>query len=631
MTKILDKIHDPKDIRVLSLDDKKILCKEIREELITTVSKTGGHLASNLGVVELTVAIHSVFNTPEDKVVFDVGHQTYVHKMLTGRRDRLATLRKMDGLSGFPKRSESIYDTFETGHSGTSISAALGMARARDIKGDSYRVIAVIGDGAMTSGMALEALNDAGASATDLIVILNDNEMSIDPNTGGLNQILSKMRTKPFYRNSNKNIRSLTLKIPFIGKKIVSSIRRLKHGIKQLIIPNMFFEDIGFKYLGVVDANDYEKIEAMLYRSKDLKGPILVHAKTIKGKGYKPAETNPDLFHGVGPFDIKSGKPLKEPAKDYSEVFGQTLVKLAHKNPRIAAITAAMASGTGLLEFKKEFPDRFFDVEIAEQHALTLAAGMAANGIVPVISIYSSFFQRAYDQLIHDVCMQNLHVVMCLDRSGIVGSDGETHQGIFDLAFLRPVPNLKILAPKDFKELEVMLEYAVSYYDAPIIIRYPRGSEANDCFKDDHEYYLKLLLENRAETIKKGTDFTIVSIGKMAHNALEAIRLLNKEGLNGALINAMALKPLDLSTIIKESSLSKKLITIEDGVIEGGLYSELLDRLNDEGLNDYQILGLAYPDDFIKQGTIDEIEAKYQLDPKGIADKIKETFFKDMI
>ena len=631
MTKILDKIHDPKDIRALSLDDKKILCKEIREELITTVSKTGGHLASNLGVVELTVAIHSVFNTPEDKVVFDVGHQTYVHKMLTGRRDRLATLRKMDGLSGFPKRSESIYDTFETGHSGTSISAALGMARARDIKGDSYRVIAVIGDGAMTSGMALEALNDAGASATDLIVILNDNEMSIDPNTGGLNQILSKMRTKPFYRNSNKNIRSLTLKIPFIGKKIVSSIRRLKHGIKQLIIPNMFFEDIGFKYLGVVDANDYEKIEAMLYRSKDLKGPILVHAKTIKGKGYKPAENNPDLFHGVGPFDIKNGKPLKEPAKDYSEVFGQTLVKLAHKNPKIAAITAAMASGTGLLEFKKEFPDRFFDVEIAEQHALTLAAGMAANGIVPVISIYSSFFQRAYDQLIHDVCMQNLHVVMCLDRSGIVGSDGETHQGIFDLAFLRPVPNLKILAPKDFKELEVMLEYAVSYYDAPIIIRYPRGSEAKDYFKDDHEYYLKLLLENKAETIQKGTDFTIVSIGKMAHNASEAIRLLNKEGLNGALINVMALKPLDLSTIIKESSLSKKLITIEDGVIEGGLYSELLDRLNDEGLNDYQILGLAYPDDFIKQGTIDEIEAKYQLDPKGIAAKIKETFFKDMI
>ena len=631
MTKILDKIHDPKDIRALSLDDKKILCKEIREELITTVSKTGGHLASNLGVVELTVAIHSVFNTPEDKVVFDVGHQTYVHKMLTGRRDRLATLRKMDGLSGFPKRSESIYDTFETGHSGTSISAALGMARARDIKGDSYRVIAVIGDGAMTSGMALEALNDAGASATDLIVILNDNEMSIDPNTGGLNQILSKMRTKPFYRNSNKNIRSLTLKIPFIGKKIVSSIRRLKHGIKQLIIPNMFFEDIGFKYLGVVDANDYEKIEAMLYRSKDLKGPILVHAKTIKGKGYKPAENNPDLFHGVGPFDIKSGKPLKEPAKDYSEVFGQTLVKLAHKNPRIAAITAAMASGTGLLEFKKEFPDRFFDVEIAEQHALTLAAGMAANGIVPVISIYSSFFQRAYDQLIHDVCMQNLHVVMCLDRSGIVGSDGETHQGIFDLAFLRPVPNLKILAPKDFKELEVMLEYAVSYYDAPIIIRYPRGSEAKDYFKDDHEYYLKLLMDNKAETIQKGTDFTIVSIGKMAHNALEAIRLLNKEGLNGTLINAMALKPLDLSTIIKESSLSKKIITIEDGVIEGGLYSELLDRLNDEGLNDYQILGLAYPDDFIKQGTVDEIEAKYQLDPKGIAAKIKETFFKDMI
>ena len=631
MTKILDKIHDPKDIRALSLDDKKILCKEIREELITTVSKTGGHLASNLGVVELTVAIHSVFNTPEDKVVFDVGHQTYVHKMLTGRRDRLATLRKMDGLSGFPKRSESIYDTFETGHSGTSISAALGMARARDIKGDSYRVIAVIGDGAMTSGMALEALNDAGASATDLIVILNDNEMSIDPNTGGLNQILSKMRTKPFYRNSNKNIRSLTLKIPFIGKKIVSSIRRLKHGIKQLIIPNMFFEDIGFKYLGVVDANDYEKIEAMLYRSKDLKGPILVHAKTIKGKGYKPAETNPDLFHGVGPFDIKSGKPLKEPAMDYSEVFGQTLVKLAHKNPKIAAITAAMASGTGLLEFKKEFPDRFFDVEIAEQHALTLAAGMAANGIVPVISIYSSFFQRAYDQLIHDVCMQNLHVVMCLDRSGIVGSDGETHQGIFDLAFLRPVPNLKILAPKDFKELEVMLEYAVSYYDAPIIIRYPKGSEAKDYFKDDHEYYLKLLMDNKAETIQKGTDFTIVSIGKMAHNALEAIRLLNKEGLNGALINVMALKPLDLSTIIKESSLSKKLITIEDGVIEGGLYSELLDRLNDEGLNDYQILGLAYPDDFIKQGTIDEIEAKYQLDPKGIAAKIKETFFKDMI
>lgn len=626
MVDILEMINEPKDLKDLTLEQKKQLCSEIRQKLIETVSKTGGHLASNLGVVELTVAIHSVFNAPEDKVVFDVGHQTYVHKMLTGRKDRLPSIRSLGGLSGFPKREESNYDTFDTGHSGTSISAALGMARARDIRGDNYRVIAVIGDGAMTSGMALEALNDAGAYGTDMIVILNDNEMSIDPNTGGLNSLLSKMRTKPFYRNSNRQIKAAVSHVPLLGSKTIKAVRRLKDGIKQMIIPNMYFEDIGFTYLGIVDGNDYDKIEALLDRAKDLKGPILVHAKTTKGYGYPPAEANPDKFHGISPFDIATGQPLKKSGDDYSAVFGRKLCAIARKNPDVAAITAAMASGTGLLEFKAEFPDRFFDVEIAEQHAVTLAAGMATNGIIPVVAIYSSFFQRAYDQLIHDVCIQNLHVVICLDRSGIVGSDGETHQGLFDLAYLNLIPNIRILAPKNFAELEIMLDFAVNRYDGPIVIRYPRGNE--QLKTDNISDHLFLLENGKAEILRSGKDLVICALGKMNRNAIEAADILKtKYAIDATVINVMTLKPLDYKTIFESSQKTGKIVTIEDGTIIGGLYSSICEQLMQQDIHDVRVLPFAYPDRFIKQGTVKEIEDIYGLSPQKMADRIYSSLF----
>lgn len=474
MDNILDKVNNPEDLRKLNLKEKEQLATEIRQKVINTVSITGGHLASNLGVTELTIALHSVFNTPKDKIVWDVGHQTYVHKILTGRKDKLDTLRQLGGISGFPKIKESEYDSFDTGHSSTSISVALGMARARDIKKQDNNVIAVIGDGALTGGMALEALNDAGNSKTKLIVILNDNEMSISKNVGGISQFLTKMRTRKFYKKSNNSIRKALEKTPKIGTPIIRLARRIKYSLKQLFLPNMFFEDLGFKYLGPIDGHDIERIEWILKLAKKEQEPVLVHVITKKGKGYKPAEENPDKFHATGSFEIETGKPKKEKKKDYSVVFGEKLVQLAKNNEKIVAITAAMTDGTGLKEFKEKYPNRFFDVGIAEQHAVSLAAGMAKEGLKPIVPIYSSFYQRAYDQVIHDICIERLPVVLCVDRAGIVGNDGETHQGLLDLAFFNIVPNLTIMAPKDFEELEDMLEYAVNL-NSPVIIRYPRG------------------------------------------------------------------------------------------------------------------------------------------------------------
>ena len=471
---ILDTVDLPKDLKKLNKLEKIKLAEELRELIINTVSNTGGHLASNLGVVELTIALHSIFNATKDKIVWDVGHQTYVHKILTGRKERINTLRTFEGLAGFPKSSESEYDSFNTGHSSTSISAALGMARARDIKKEKNYVIAVIGDGALTGGMALEALNDAGNSKTNLIVILNDNEMSIAKNVGGISNFLTRVRTRKLYNKSNKYVKRAVLRIPKVGSRIIKLVRKVKYGIKQLIIPNMLFEDLGFKYLGPVDGNNIEDVEAILRKAKDLEGPILIHVLTKKGKGYKIAEENPDKFHSTSAFEIETGKAKKAKKDDYSKVFGKKLVELAKKDEKIVAITAAMRDGTGLTEFAKTFPDRFFDAGIAEQHALTMAAGMAKEGLKPVISIYSSFYQRGYDQVIHDICMQNLPVVMCVDRAGIVGNDGETHQGLLDMAFLKLVPNITIMAPKDFIELEQMLEFAVNL-GKPVVIRYPRG------------------------------------------------------------------------------------------------------------------------------------------------------------
>ena len=465
------------------------------------------------------------------------------------------------------------------------------MARARDIKNENYKVIAVIGDGALTGGMALEALNDAGVSNTNIIVILNDNEMSIERNTGGLAMALSKMRTKKFYTNSNKRIKNAVRKIPKVGNSIIKFVRRVKYSIKQLVLPNMMFEDLGFKYLGPVDGNDIEKLEAMMSRAKDLTGPILIHCKTVKGKGYKYAEENPDKYHSTSSFDIQTGKALKQKKTDYSKVFGEKLVKLAKNNKNIVAITAAMTEGTGLTKFKEEYPERFFDVEIAEQHAITMAAGMAMAGITPVVAIYSSFLQRAYDQIIHDICMQNLHVVMCVDRAGAVGADGETHHGMLDMAFLKLIPNITIMAPKDFNELEDMLEIAVNEMATPVAIRYPRGGQSVTLF-DKNEKQFEEIENKKCEILKEGKDLTIIAIGKMVAKAIEVSNELEKDGIEAEVINARFLKPLDEKNILKSIQKTQKIITIEDGSINGGLYTSIAELV--VGLKNIDLRGFAF-------------------------------------
>ena len=561
---MLEKINSPEDIKKLNIEEKKELSEEIRKYILEIVSENGGHLASNLGVVELTIALHSVYNFPKDKIVWDVGHQSYVHKIITGRREQLKTLRKLDGIAGFPKSKESEYDNFNTGHSSTSISAALGIARARDLKGENNDVIAVIGDGALTGGMALEALNDVGYSNTKMTVILNDNEMSISKNMGGLNMFLSKLRTKKLYKKSSISLKKMLLKVPIVGKLSVKVIQRAKRSIKQLIIPTMFFEDIGFIYLGPVDGHNIEELENILRLSKQLDKPVLVHVLTKKGKGYKIAEENPDRFHATAPFDIKTGKAKKQKSDVYSKVFGDKLVELASKDDKIVAVTAAMKDGTGLKEFANKFPSRFFDVGIAEQHAVGMIAGMAASGLKPVFAVYSSFLQRGYDQLIHDIALEQIPVTICVDRAGIVGADGETHQGIFDLCFLNSIPNLVVMAPKDFKELEQMLEFAINL-NKPVIIRYPRGGE-EESFKQHNDIEL-----GKSEIIKEGKDLSIIAIGKMVERAQTVAELLAKENIDAEIVNARFLKPLDKETILKSVEKTKNAVTIEDGLIEGGL------------------------------------------------------------
>ena len=597
---MLEKIKSSEDVKKLSKQEKTELAEEIRKYILEVVSENGGHLASNLGVVELTIALHSVFDMSKDKIIWDVGHQSYVHKILTGRKEQLKTLRKLDGIAGFPKTNECEADCFNTGHSSTSISAALGMARARDIKKENNSVIAVIGDGALTGGMAFEGLNDAGCNKTKLTVILNDNEMSISKNTGGLSMMLSKIRTRKSYTKPNISAKKVILKIPVVGKAVVRIVQKFKGSIKQLVIPKMFLEDIGFRYLGPVDGHNEAELERMLNITKQLDGPVLLHVITKKGKGYKIAEENPDKFHATGPFDLKTGEPKKAKGLDYSKVFGDKLVSLAEKNKKIVAITASMKDGTGLKDFAEKFKNRFFDVGIAEGHAIGMAAGMATNGIIPVVPIYASFYQRGYDQVIHDVCMQNLHVVLCSDRAGVVGADGETHQGILDLSFFNIVPKLVIMAPKNFKELEDMLEFAIDY-NGPIYIRYPRGGEEST--KIDKEEKIEL---GKAEKLAEGNDYTIVALGKMVQRAYEISNILKKEGIGVGVINARFLKPFDEENIISWIG-NSKVITIEDNIIKGGLGSTVLEALKKyHKTNELKMLG--YPDEFIKQGTVDEIE-----------------------
>lgn len=635
---MLEKINNAEDLKNLNLNEKNTLAKEIREYILEVVSKNGGHLASNLGIVELTLAIHNVFDLNKDKVIWDVGHQSYVHKILTGRKEELKTIRTLDGIAGFPKTSESETDCFNTGHSSTSISAAMGMAKARDLKNEDHSVIAVIGDGALTGGMALEALNHVGSSRTRMIVILNDNEMSISKNIGGINKLLTRLRAKKRYTISNKKGRKIIEKIPVVGNSIVKGVTKLKKSIKQLILPRMYFEEIGFKYLGPVDGHNIEDLEYLLSRAKELDEPVLIHVLTKKGKGYEPAEQNPDRFHGTGPFNIETGESTKKKSKDYSKVFGEKLIELAEKNDKIVAITAAMRDGTGLKSFSEKFPERFFDVGIAEQHALTFSAGLAKEGMIPFVPIYSSFYQRAYDQVIHDICIQKLPVIMCVDRAGCVGNDGETHQGLYDMAFFKLVPNITIMAPKDFEELTQMMDFAIDL-KAPVVIRYPRGGEAD--FKFDKHEEIKLgqedsgqvkLVQNelrqielgKAEILKEGKDVTIIGIGKMTATAMKVSKMLEKDGINAEVINARFLKPLDEKVIKESISKTKFVITIEDGTEIGGLASSVKEIIVNNNIEGVKIKCFAYPDEFIKHGSVPELEMVYGLDCESICEYVRE-------
>ena len=616
MESILKKINGPEDLKKLNVSEKQVLAEEIRKEILEVVSKNGGHLASNLGVVELTIALHSVFNTPDDKIIWDVGHQCYTHKILTGRKEQFSTLRKLNGIAGFPKVCESEYDTFNTGHSSTSISVGTGMARAKKLMGDDQtKVIAVIGDGSMTGGMALEALNDAGSSKTNIIVILNDNEMSISKNVGGIPLFLSKLRGRKFYSKSNEGVKKFMLQVPVIGNPTVKIVQKIKDAIKQILLPNMFFEDIGFTYLGPVDGHNIDKLESILETSKKISGPVLVHVITKKGKGYKFAEETPENFHGVSSFDLKTGEKIKKSGKDYSKVFGEKLVELAEKNEKIVAVTAAMKDGTGLKSFSEKFPDRFFDVGIAEQHAIGMIAGMAKEGLKPVLAIYSSFLQRGYDQLVHDIALQKLPVVICIDRAGIVGNDGETHHGIFDLSFLSSIPNLTVMAPKDFEELKNMLEFAVNF-DGPILIRYPRGGE-------NHKFTRKLSIKlGKAELIRQGKDITIIGIGKTVGKAVEVAELLKKQNINSEVINARFLKPLDEKFIVKSIKKTGRVATIEDNTLKGGLGSSVIELVKKANVQNIKVETFGYDDCFVPHGGTEELEKIYKQDVESIAKQL---------
>ena len=612
MNNRLDNLESFNDIKSMSFKELDELAGEIREFLIHKVSKTGGHLASNLGIVELTLSLYYAFDMEHDKLIFDVGHQAYVHKILTGRKDKFDTLRKYGGLSGFPKSIESKYDIFETGHSSTSISAALGMARARDLNGEKYEVVSVIGDGALTGGMALEGLNDVGFSKTKVIIILNDNQMSIAKNVGGMSVYLSKMRLDPKYNKLKEDVNSTLRKIPNIGNGMANSIEKMKDALKQIMVPGMLFEDMGLKYLGPIDGHSIKQLSEVMKLAKNMKGPVLIHAITKKGKGYEFAEENPGKFHGIGPFDSNSGELTKKSSMTYSKTFGDELTKIALDDKKVVAITAAMRDGTGLTEFSKLFPKRFFDVGIAEQHAVTMSAGLAKGGYKPVFAVYSTFLQRAYDQILHDVCLQNLPVVFAIDRAGIVGEDGETHQGVFDFSYLSHIPNMTIMAPKSMEELRYMLRWAINE-PYPISIRYPRGTDAKD-------YNLKpctRFIKGKWEVINGGDSTAVIATGKMVQQAAPAISKLKSLGYDVAFINATFIKPIDEKLLINMSKEYKNIITIEDNVLYGGLGSLVLEFLNRKAYKG-RVYNYAFKDEFITHGNTDILYKKYDLDTQGI-------------
>ncbi|HBI24931.1 MAG TPA: 1-deoxy-D-xylulose-5-phosphate synthase [Nitrospiraceae bacterium] len=617
--KYLDTINSPKDLKQIPLEELPNLAKEIRERIIEVVSKTGGHLASNLGIVELTIALHYIFDAPDDLIIWDVGHQAYVHKILTGRRDKFHTLRQHGGISGFPRPDESPYDTFNMGHSGTSLSAALGMLEARDKKKRKNKVIVVIGDGSMTAGMVFEGLNHAGDLKKDIIVILNDNEMSISRNVGAISSYLGKVITGELYTKVKKETEQLIKNIPRIGEPMLKVAKKAEESVKGLMGPGMLFEELGFKYVGPISGHRFDHLFPTLENIKKLNGPVLVHVVTKKGKDYPPAERDPAAYHGVPAFDIKTGLPLnKSTIPTYTKVFGQTISKLAETNEKIVTISAAMPEGTGLSMFSERYPDRFYDVGIAEQHGVTFAAGLASGGFHPVVAIYSTFLQRAYDQIAHDVCLQNLPVTFAMDRAGLVGEDGPTHHGTFDISYLRHLPNIIIMAPKDEDELQHMLYTSVNY-QGPSAIRYPRGTGVGVELRS----HFRLLEIGKGEIIFEGSDVAIIAIGNMVYPSIEAAGILKKRGIDAAVINARFIKPVDESLIISLANKYHNIITVEEGVLAGGFGSAVLETLERNSLSDVKVKRIGLPDKFIEHGSIKELHNIYGLDAPGIAQDVQ--------
>ena len=613
---VLDKIKKANDIKKLSPQEVDILRDEIREFLIDSISVTGGHLASNLGVVELTMALHLSLDLPTDKIVWDVGHQSYTHKILTGRKDGFASLRKFGGMSGFPKTDESDCDCFNTGHSSTSISAGLGLAMARQITGDDYHVVSVIGDGALTGGMAYEALNNASSIESNFIIVLNDNNMSISENVGGVSHYLSGFRTADAYRDLKNNVMNSLNQIPVYGERMVKRIRNTKSSIKQLFIPGMFFEEMGIIYLGPVDGSDIGEMCRIFEEAKRVDGPVLVHVITKKGAGYLPAEKFPARFHGAEPFDIATGLPKNKRTKaNYTDVFSTVMVKAGERNEKLVAITAAMADGTGLRRYRRCYPKRFFDVGIAEGHAVTFAAGLAKAGLIPVFAVYSSFLQRGFDQIIHDVCIQNLHVIFAIDRAGLVGSDGETHQGIFDISYLSQIPNMTVLAPKNKWELSDMMKFAIDF-DGPIAIRYPRGL-AYDGLKE----YRSPICFAKSETIFKGTDVAILALGSMVKTAETVCGILKEHGITATLINARFAKPFDGEVIKSLTAYHHTIVTMEENVKSAGFGEHVAEYLEDNGI-DLKLINISIPDAYVEHGNVDKLKEMLKIDALSVADRI---------
>ena len=612
---VLEKINQVNDIKKIPPEEYDTLAEEIRQFLITKISQTGGHLASNLGVVELTMAIHLCFDFPKDKIVWDVGHQSYTHKLLTGRKAGFDELRKYGGMSGFPKRKESDCDSFDTGHSSTSISAGIGLVAARDLRGGDEHVISVIGDGALTGGMAYEALNNASRLKKNFIIILNDNNMSIAENVGGVSEYLNGLRTNEAYTNFKTGVEQSLNRIPG-GTHLANQLKKTKSGIKQLFIPGMFFEDMGVTYLGPVDGHDIGKLQEVLKRAKKVKGAVLVHVLTKKGKGYLPAERHPSRFHGAEPFDIETGLPSKKRKKaNYQDVFSTCMVKLGQRNEKVVAITAAMPDGTGLKRFKNIYPERFFDVGIAEEHAVTFAAGLAAGGMRPIFAVYSSFLQRAYDQVLHDVCIQNLPVVFAIDRAGLVGSDGETHQGIFDLSYLSSIPNMHIMAPKNKWELSDMLKFAVEF-DGPIALRYPRG-EAYDGLKD----FRKPIEYGKSEFLYEEEDIAILAVGSMVKTAEEVRHKLKDMGYSCSLVNARFIKPIDTEIIKELSKEHRLLVTMEENVRSGGYGEKVRDFVQDYEIP-VHLLTIALPDEYVEHGNVALLHEEVGIDAESVTKRI---------